>query len=535
MKIFQAIAVSFFLLSIHTLVQAQTKEIVAYYPEWGAEDLRYLVKNIEQTGAADKITTIMYAFSYPAPDPLRGPDSLGNIVPMFMDAFEAYQRPYTAEMSVDGVADDTITQALRGQFNQLKKLKARHPKLKIMMSIGGWTSSAYFSDAALTPASREKFASAVIDRFILGNLPQVNGTGGRGSAAGIFDGIDIDWEYPISGGNTGIHNNPKDNDNLTKLYALLRKKLDGVRPKLFLTSAVPVAEHLVKNYNMKKDQKYLDWYDLMTYDLRSSWSKITGHHTNLFSTVSPEQPNGMKESMDYAVRYFRDTLEVSQNKLVPGAAFYGRGWITEDTVNCGLYREGKAAGGEGYSYYSVLSRLTHQGFCYRWDNIAMAPILFNHNSRTFWSFDDEKSAALKSRYVDAYNLRGIMFWEISGDDEKGSLLNAIYSGNVQEDSTKLKAKYEASPLNEIKITSPTGSVKLKKGSSVIITTNASDYAGQIIKVEFFADNKSLGSDAKAPFSWVWFNIPKGKHELKAAATDLRGQLVNSQIVTVDVD
>lgn len=519
------------ILSVNMSSNAQTKEIVGYYPEWGVEDLRYIVKNIEQTGAAEKLTTIMYAFSHPAPD------SAGNVVPMFMDAFKAYEQPYTAEMSVDGVADDTVNQALRGQFNQLKKLKARHPGLKVMISIGGWTSSVYFSDAALTAESREKFVDATIDRYILGNLPKSNGTGGPGAAAGIFDGIDIDWEYPVSGGDTGIHNNPMDKDNLTELYALFRKKLDAVRPGLFLTSAVPVAEHLVKNYNMKKDQLYLDWYDLMTYDLRSSWSKITGHHTNLFSTLSQERPGGMKESMDYAVRYFRDTLGVSSSKLVPGAAFYGRGWITDDTVDCGLYRQGKVASESGYSYYSVLSQLTSQGYCYNWDNLAMAPILFNHSSRTFWSYDDEKSVALKSRYADAYKLRGIMFWELSGDDPKGSLLNAIYSRNMTEDpaAVNLKAKNMGDEIKEIKVTSPLSLAGLKEGSSVVVTTNASEYGDQIIKVEFFLDNKLLGADTNTPYSWAWFNIQKGKHELKAVATGAKGRKINSQNVILNVE
>ncbi|MGE5351884.1 MAG: glycosyl hydrolase family 18 protein [Acidobacteriota bacterium] len=519
------------LLTLTIAIQAQTKEIIGYFPEWGVEDLRYTVKNVEKTGAAEKLTTIMYAFSYPAPD------SLGNIVPMFMDAFRAYLQPYTAEMSIDGVADDSLNQALRGEFNQLKKLKARHPKLKVMISIGGWTSSVYFSDAALTPSSREKFVSAVIDRYILGNLPRANGAGGPGAAAGVFDGIDLDWEYPISGGNTGIHNNPNDNNNLTELYALFRNKLDEIRPGLFLTSAVPVARHLVKNYNMKKDQQYLDWYDLMTYDLRSSWSKITGHHTNLFSTFSPTEPRGMKESLDYAIKYFRDTLGVAGSKLVPGAAFYGRGWITVDTVNCGLYRKGKVASESGYSYYSVLSQLTRQGFCYNWDNVAMAPILFNHNSRTFWSFDDEKSVALKSRYVDAYNLRGIMFWELSGDDSSGSLLKAIYNRDmsVNPSMANMKTKNIKPGLKEIKITSPEGSASLKRGNSVIITTDASKYAGQLIRVEFFVDDKPIGFDTKAPFSWVWFNMQKGSHNLRAVATDANRLRINSAVVSVNVE
>ncbi|MCU7494083.1 MAG: chitinase [Ignavibacteria bacterium] len=537
MKSFPAILLlSVFIMHVPIKAQ-QVKEIIAYYPEWGAENLRYTVKDLEKSGAADKLTTIMYAFCYPAPD------SMGNIVPMFMNAYAAYQQPYSAGMSIDSVADDSAKgQVLMGQFNQLKKLKARYPRLRVMISIGGWTGSVYFSDAALTKEAREKFVDAVIDRYILGDLPVVeNGAGGKGAAKGVFDGIDIDWEYPIAGGNEGIHNNPADNDNCTEMLALFRKKLDEVRPGLLLTAAVPTASRLVHNFNVNKDQEYLDWYNVMTYDLRSSWSSVTGHHTNLFSTLSALLPDGMKESMDYAVRLFRDSLGVANKKIVPGAAFYGRGWITKDTINCGLYRQGTVAPGvheSGYNYYSDLSKLLQNDYCYRWDDLAMAPTIFDHKSKAFWTFDDPKSVALKSRYVDAYDLRGIMFWEISGDDSTGSLLNAIYRADMMVDAStvNLKAKYEGTDkVREIKITSPVSSANLTQGTSLVITTDGISNADKLIKVEFFVDNKYLGSDTNVPFSWAWFNISKGQHELSVVGTDARGRKVNSDKVIVKVE
>src|SRR5688572_23738648 len=62
-------------------------------------------------------------------------------------------------------------------FSQLNALKARNPRLKLLISVGGWGAD-NFSDAALTPESRERFARsavALIDQHHL-------------------DGVDLDWE-----------------------------------------------------------------------------------------------------------------------------------------------------------------------------------------------------------------------------------------------------------------------------------------------------------------------------------------------------
>ena len=70
------------------------------------------------------------------------------------DAFADYGKSYGADISVDGVGD-VWNQPIQGNFNQLKKLKAQYPNLKILISIGGWTYSKYFSDAASTDAKRQ--------------------------------------------------------------------------------------------------------------------------------------------------------------------------------------------------------------------------------------------------------------------------------------------------------------------------------------------------------------------------------------------
>src|SRR5437588_7851932 len=170
---------------------------VAYFVQWGVYARQYFVRNVATSGQAAHLTTINYAFG--------GIDQNGLCTSL--DTWADFQRPAAAQESVDGVAD-APGQALSGNFNQLRKLKQRFPDLRVVMSLGGFTGSTFFSDAALTADSRAKFVASCIDLFMKGNLPS-----GAGAGAGVFDGFDVDWEWPVVGANAGTHFRPEDRVN----------------------------------------------------------------------------------------------------------------------------------------------------------------------------------------------------------------------------------------------------------------------------------------------------------------------------------
>jgi len=122
-----------------------------------------MLNDVDASGAAAKLTHINYAFGNISSD--------GKCFEVNQtgqgDAWADYQRRFTAAESVDGLAD-VFDQPLAGNFNQLKQ---KHPQLKVLMSLGGWTWSRFFSNAALTDASRQAFVASCIDLFIKGNLP----------------------------------------------------------------------------------------------------------------------------------------------------------------------------------------------------------------------------------------------------------------------------------------------------------------------------------------------------------------------------
>jgi chitinase len=516
----------FFLLQFN--VSAQKKEIVAYYPEWGPTLQHYYVKNIETSGSAKKITVLNYAFVEP------GPDSAGNITSICMNPFLAYQQLYSADSSVDGAFDDS-NQLLRGQFNQLKKLKVMHPHLKIIIAIGGWSGSTWFSDAALTPQSRENFVNDCIDKFIYGNLPVSNNAGGKGVASGIFDGFDLDWEYPVIGGNKSIHHNENDRDNLSELIKLFRIKLDEIKPGYLLTAAIPAGEINLSNFNLSKDQASLDWYNLMTYDFHGGWDNKSDHHTNLFSSGNNKIKDNNKYSFASSVFYLRDSAGVKPDKIIPGVALYGRGWKVNNSINYGLHQPGIVAKGifeSGFNYYKNLSSVINRGYTYHWDNDAMAPWLFNLTDSTFWSFDDQVSVALKTHFVLAHNLRGLLLWDISGDDSIGTLVNTIYSGKLTDISIHKPKKSGKYP--QITLSIPNNSNIFYAGSDILINIKEKKINAPIVKVEFFADDKSLGYNTKSPFSWVWFNVPWGKHKLSALAIDRDGNKKYSKKIVINI-
>jgi len=407
--------------------------IVGYFPEWGVyRQQPYLVKNIVTSGSANKLTVLNYAFGLPKPD-LRG-----VVTCQLDDHWSAYQRTYSANESVDGVADDSY-QPLRGHFNQIKKLKEIYPNLKIVISIGGWLGSTYFSDAASTDASRSAFVKSCIDLYIKGDLPLQNNAGGQGVAADIFDGIDLDWEYPISGGNDGTHHSIDDSTNFTLLLAEFRRQFKTIgRDDLLLTMAAPASESYSQNFHVSDDYPYLDYIQLMTYDFYGNWSSTTGHHTDLCSSPAEPVASEWQLSMDKAVKLYRDWYGVPVDKIFPGASFYGRGWTDVNGTNSGLYlsKSGAAPGTyePGYELYRDLVQKVSSGYTEYWDDISKAAWLYSSEDRIFWTYDEPNSLALKAQYVKHHDLGGIMFWEISGDNDQGLLLSTLYEGLRQEAS-----------------------------------------------------------------------------------------------------
>jgi chitinase len=304
------------------------------------------------------------------------------------------------------VKDDAIQTGHLQNMHVVKRLKRDHPQLNVLLSVGGWSAGG-FSEAASTAAGRKRMADSAVRT--LEQFP-------------LLDGIDLDWEYPCYG-EAGIDASPDDKRNFTLLLAEIRRALDQKGEAdgrhYLLTIAAGADQYYIDGTEMDQVVPYLDYVQLMTYDMRGGFQTLTGHHTNLYTPAG----DLFRISVDASVRMFHQA-GVPLEKLVIGAAFYSRMWKGVPNRNHGLHQMAETSGGYGPEFTMLVNAYINQnGFTRYWDDEAKAPYLFNGD--TFISYDDEQSIAHKCAYVKQRGLLGVMFWEYKCD-RTHRLLDAIY-------------------------------------------------------------------------------------------------------------
>ena len=234
-----------------------------------------------------------------------------------------------------------------------------------------------------------------------------------------FDGIDIDWEYPGTS-LAGIASDRSDKENYTLLLAELRKTLDTYREGMLVTTAVGGDVYFALQTDMKEASRYLDYVQLMTYDLQGGFQKVTGHHAALYHS----EGNLFDACVEKAVNGFANA-GVPMEKLILGVPFYSRKWDGVKGAGCrnGLGMEAETVGGYGGDYGELKeSWIGKRGFIRYWDEQAKGPYLFD--GETFISYEDCESLGVKIAYLKEKGMGGIMFWEYKCDPS-GELLSFI--------------------------------------------------------------------------------------------------------------
>lgn len=307
-----------------------------------------------------------------------------------------------------------------GNFAQLRKLKQGHPHLRTLISIGGWGWSEHFSDVAASAGARARFVASTLELFIR-RYP------------GVFDGIDLDWEYPVGGGRPENRTRPEDKENYTALIGDFRRALDeqglqdGIR--YLLTIAAPAAPVQMENFEIRHLAEILDFVSVMTYDYHTGGGRAHFNAPLAAATNDPTPHLHVRATIDAYL-----AAGVPRHKLVLGVPFYGYGYGGIDADNHGLFDTAEGEGLEGGATgtrspwvgsvrFHQIGQAIDEGFRRYWEPNARVPWLYNPATRTWITYDDAESIGIKADFAREQGLGGIMIWELSGDD--GTLLPTI--------------------------------------------------------------------------------------------------------------
>jgi chitinase len=363
--------------------------IIGYYPRYAIEDGFY-PKNLISNGTIKSLTTINFAFA----------NVVNNKCASFNTA-DDYTTKVSAGNSVSGTADSG---SFGGTFHQFQELKAKYPNLKIIVSIGGGSVSASTIATAASAANRSAFVASCINMYIKGNF------GSGITQAGIFDGFDVDWEFPQSS---------TDKANFTGLLSEFRSQLDAVKTGYTLSIAGPNGSWAWQYIDLVTTQKYLTYVNLMTYDYAGPWNNETGLVAPLYrSSYDPSSTDNASSTVEGY-----EAAGMPASMLVFGVPFYGYEWGGVPNQDHGLYEPGSPSN-QGATYPTIVA--AEPSFTEYRDSASQSPYMFNGSS--FWTYEDPASIKFKMMYVKNQKLAGVMIWNLEQDLSNGTLFSAVASG-----------------------------------------------------------------------------------------------------------
>jgi chitinase len=400
-----------------------------YFEEWGINYAGYNIADLQKNGVASELTHLIYAF--------------GNVTPTsppacaVADPVSAYQNP-----NLPSVSGKPYSGPLYGNFAAIQQLKELHPNLKVLISLGGQAGDVTgFVTAAASPAARAALASSCINLFVKGNIA----TGV--TAPGLFDGFNIDWEFP----------GPADKENFTALLKEFRTQLNALArttgKKYVLTFDSPAGPKKYANIDLKSAAAQVDFLTIDGYDYAGSWDRQTNEQSSLYDTTA-DPVYAEARSIDATVKAYLQA-GVPAAKYTMGLPLYAVGWKGVPNNNHGLYQNAESvspvllADGSGdcpnpdkahpspgcdtiltpgFSTYSTIEKLTKYGYLPWYDSARVGATLYNPTNGIFYTYDDASAVAAKTAYIKKEKLGGAYVWALNTDDASGSLTKAIAAG-----------------------------------------------------------------------------------------------------------
>jgi chitinase len=405
----------------------------AYFEEWGIRYPGYNIADLQKSGVADQLTYLIYAF--------------GNVTPgatptcAIGDPVAAYR-----DSSLPSVSGKPYLSPLYGNFGAILQLKQLHPRLKVLISLGGQLGDASgWVAASQTSAGRAALVSSCIDTFVKGNIaPGVQ-------APGLFDGFNIDWEFPAAA----------DKENFTALLKEFRAQLNALSKKThknyILSFDSPAFPRNYANIDLKAAAAQVDFLTIDGYDYAGQWDKQTNEASPLYgpNKVDNNPLRAQAFSISETVKAYLNA-GVPPQKYLMGFPLYAVGWTGVPNVNHGLYQNSTAvspvllADGSGLcpkpdkaspspgcdplltpgnlTYSTIKNLINKNGYTAWFDAERDGATLYNPATGTFYTYDDPASVAAKTAFIRKNKLGGAYVWALSQDDASGSLTKAIAAG-----------------------------------------------------------------------------------------------------------
>lgn len=429
--------------------------VAGWWEEWGTYYANANIADLQNNGVAGVLTHLIYAFAKPVANG-------SNVNCALADSYADYQKVVP---QVPGA--NPATAPLQGNFGALVQLKQLHPNLKVLISVGGWNPPTYnqlFDLAASTTAQRQAFVSQCINMFIQGNI--ASGV----SSGTLFDGFDIDWEFP----------NANDTANFTALMTEFRNELttlSGTTGKTYLvladlaagpsTPGAPPDSGNDGGYdtiNIAGLNAVLDYMNVDGYNYAGDWSNATNDASPLYDeTANPLYGKG--DTIDATVQYYL-SHGATPAKYTMGFPLYGAGWAGGLTsTNSGMYQnatgvtdptgaqtpngttpvpningvgncptgnnQGSPAAGcdfllvDGLATYRSIVNLLNNGFSASYDSARCAARMFNSTTDYAFSYDNAQSVQCKVNYIKSFGLGGGYVWALKDDDPNGDLTKGL--------------------------------------------------------------------------------------------------------------
>lgn len=426
-----------------------------WFEEWGTYYANSNVADLQNNGVANVLTHLIYGFAKPVANG-------SNVSCALADSYADYQKVVP---QVPGAT--AATAPLQGNFGALVQLKQLHPNLKVLISIGGWNPPTYnqlFDTASSTAAQRQAFVSSCINMFVQGNIASGVSTGT------LFDGFDIDWEFP----------NANEKANFTALMAEFRSELNTlsastgktyyVLADLAAGPSTPGAAQFSGNdggydtIDIAGLNSVLDYMNVDGYNYAGDWSNATNDASPLYDDSSSPL-YGKGDTIDATVQYYL-SHGASPGKYTMGFPLYGAGWAGGLTsTNSGMYQnatgvtdptgaltpngtapvpnlnsvgncptgnnQSSPAAGcdflltDGLATYHSLVNLLNNGFTASYDSGRCVARMFNPTTHTAFSYDNAQSVQCKVNYIKTKGLGGAYVWALKDDTANGDLTKTL--------------------------------------------------------------------------------------------------------------